>query len=87
MFIRTVDGFLDEKKNQLRHNSQYVNCNKSDKRKTYNAVILRFDVEGMGDVGPGKFLIMISGSLKGDKLLYDEVAIFTWRKNIQLRNH
>jgi len=43
----------------------------------FNAVILRFDVEGMGDVGPGKFLIMISGSLKGDKLLYDEVAIFT----------
>lgn len=43
-------------------------------------MILRLDVEGMGDVGPGKFLIMISGSLKGDKLLYDEVAIFTWRK-------
>jgi len=69
-----------KKKYQLRHNSQYVNCNKSDKRRPYNAVILRLDVEGMGDVGPGKFLVMISGSLKGDKLLYGEVAIFTWRK-------
>jgi len=40
------------------------------------AAILRFDVEGMGDVGPGKFLLnTVSGSLRGDKLLYDEIAM------------
>jgi hypothetical protein len=40
------------------------------------AAILRFDVEGMGDAGSGKFLLItVSGSLKGDKLLYDEIAM------------
>jgi len=30
----------------------------------------------MGDVGPGKFLLItVSGSLRGDKLLYDEIAM------------
>lgn len=77
MFIRTLDGFLDRKITVETQFTIYVNCSKSDKRRTYNSVI---HVEGMGDVGPGKFLITISGSLKGDKLLYDEVAFFTWRK-------
>ena len=41
----------------------------------------------MGDVGPGKFLLItVSGSLRGDKLLYDEI-VCAWKKNILIRNH
>jgi hypothetical protein len=39
----------------------------------YMEDIRRFVIEGMGDVRPGKFLDPTSGSLKGDKLLYDEI--------------
>jgi hypothetical protein len=44
------------------------------------ADIRRFVIEGMGDVGPVKFLDPTSGSLKGDKLLYDEIPalVCTW---------
>lgn len=65
-------GSWNEKKYQLEAIDTVI-CNKSDKRRTYNAVTLRVDVKGMGGVGPGKFLFTRSGSLKGDKLMYDEI--------------
>jgi len=63
-------------KQYLLDNGTDVISDNSDRRRTYRAAILRFDVEGMGDVGPGKFLLnTVSGSLRGDKLLYDEIAM------------
>lgn len=43
------------------------------------AEILEVDIEGMADCGPGKFLVLSSGALRGDKLLQDEnsMLVFT----------
>jgi hypothetical protein len=80
VFIRTLDGLL--KKNQyLLDKGRDVVCVYSHKRiATYMADIWRFVIKGMGDVGPVKFLDPTSGSLKGDKLLYDEIPalVCTW---------
>jgi len=74
IFIRILDGLLHITISLL-HNETDVISDNPDRRRTYIASILRFDVEGMGDVGPGKFLLItVSGSLRGDKLLYDEIV-------------
>jgi hypothetical protein len=58
-------------KQDLLENGRDVISHNSDRKRTYIAAILRFAVEGMGDVGAGRFLM----SRKGDKLLYDDIAM------------
>lgn len=90
MFIRTLDGLLEGSKQYLLDKRTDVISVYSHKRiATYMADIRRFVIEGMGDVGPVKFLVTTSGSLKGDKLLYDEIPTFvcTWWKKTVVRDH
>jgi hypothetical protein len=50
------------------------------------ADIWRFVIKGMGYVGPVKFLDPTSGSLKGDKLLYDEIPALVCTLLVEVEN-